>query len=128
MIVLMSHCIYDAKVKSCFIRSLRKNLRACLCLWHVELLVDIRLPPPSIGVRQPLLTNAAATFCVVKSAFQSCVPLQAPNVHLALQCLIQHILFVTYRIGICGTHSLHIVCIKSLQDVQYEMLCASNKC
>ena len=25
--------------------------------------------------------------------------------------------------GICGTHSLHVVCVQSLKDIQYEMLC-----
>ena len=70
----------------------------------------------------------AAIFYVVKSAFQSCVPMQTPSVHLALQCLISQILFVTYRVGTCGTHSLHPMRIKSLKDIQCEILCASDKC
>ena len=68
----------------------------------------------------------AAICCVVKSALQSCVPMQTPSVHLTLQCLIWQILFVTLRVGTCGTHSLRIMRVKSLKDVQHEILCASD--
>ena len=30
---------------------------------------------------------------------------------------------MTYGVGICGTHSLHVICIQSLKDIQYEILC-----
>ena len=49
--------------------------------------------------------------------------MQTPSVHLGLQWLKQEILFVTYGVGICGTHSLHVVCIQSLKDIQHEILC-----
>ena len=60
--------------------------------------------------------------------------MQAPSVHHALQWLIQEILFVTYGVGICSTHSLHVVCIRSLKDIQYMkyyvlyILVCKNEC
>ena len=69
----------------------------------------------------------AAIFCVVKSASESCVCQCRPQVSiLHLPCLIHQVLFVTYGVGICGTHSQHVVCIKLLKDIQ--ILLASDKC
>ena len=64
----------------------------------------------------------AAIFCVVKSVLQSCIPIQTPSVHLAVQCLIRQILFVTLNVGTCGTHSLCVMHVKSLNNRQYEII------
>ena len=57
--------------------------------------------------------------------------MQAPSVHLTVQCMIGQILFVTLRVGTRGTHNLRIIRnmrVKSLKGVQYEILLASDKC
>ena len=33
------------------------------------------------------------------------------------------VLFNLHLKGICGTHSLHVMCIQSLKVIQYEILC-----